>query len=145
MRQILGTLAALLALAGCGESGQVDHDGADAASEPARRVTLVSGTAAGGAVARSATWVSDDDAAAAYLADFRPPFAHKLGRAIDRLRGDGEVLASVVAVGCGVPESARVVETNGGYAFVAAEVASPLRECFAPVTTVALATVRPRQ
>ncbi len=46
-------------------------------------------------------------------------------------------MAQVVSVGCDVPPGATVQDG----VIVPEKVASPLKECFAPVTTVALASV----
>ena len=48
----------------------------------------------------------------------------------------------MVALGCDVPPGAVVaLDANGDVQITAEEVASPLPECLAPVTTVAIATV----
>jgi hypothetical protein len=139
MRPLLGTLALMLALlpalTGCGD---VDADVSPHAEvEP---VMLVSGTAGGGDPAAHTTDVSDDAALAAYVEQFDDPFAAKVTVAAGRVDiGNGQALmAQVVAIGCDVPRSAYV----RGETIVPAKVASPMKECFAPVTTVALAVVR---
>ncbi|GAW49837.1 MULTISPECIES: hypothetical protein [unclassified Nocardioides] len=136
MRQLLGTtLLAMTLLAGCGD------DRAAEVSPPAEvdPVTLVSGTAGRGAEATHATDVSEDAALATYVEQFDDPFAAKVSAAAGRIDvGSGQVLlAQVVAIGCDAPTSAHV----RGHVIVPAKVASPLQECFAPVTTVALAVV----
>jgi hypothetical protein len=52
------------------------------------------------------------------------------------------VYGAVVAVGCDRPPGAVVsLDANGDVQITPEEVASPLQECLAPVTTVALASV----
>ena len=51
------------------------------------------------------------------------------------------LLGSVVSVGCDVPPGVDVHRTGGGLAITAQKVAAPTKECFAPVTTVALVLV----
>ncbi|MCW2772045.1 MAG: hypothetical protein JWN91_371 [Nocardioides sp.] len=136
MRQLLGTtLVAMTLLAGCGDDRAAD------VSPPAEvdPVTLVSGTAGDGDPARHATDVSEDAALAAYVEQFDHPFAAKVTGAAGQIDlGSGQaLLAQVVAIGCDAPTSAHVL----GNVIVPAKVASPLQECFAPVTTVALAVV----
>jgi hypothetical protein len=136
MRQLLGTtLLAVSLLAGCGDDRAAD------VSPPAEvdPVTLVSGTAGRGAEATHATDVTDDAALAAYVAQFDDAFAAKVVRAAGKVDvEDGQaLLAQVVAIGCDVPPSARV----RGETIVPGKVASPMQECLAPVTTVALAAV----
>jgi hypothetical protein len=138
MRRTLGTLAllamVLVALAGCG-----DDQAVTVSPPPVDPVTLVSGTAGGGDLATSATDVSEHATLAAYVEQFDDPFAAKVTSAAGRVDvGNGQaLLAQVVAIGCDAPPSAHV----RGDVIVPAKVASPLQECFAPVTTVALAVV----
>lgn len=139
MRLLLGILALLLVSSACGAEGGApgDNTGKD---EPAPPVTvLVSGTAAGGQPAGRWTELADDAAVAAYAERFRGSLPGDLTEAAGSITvADDEVLvAQVVAVGCDVPPGASVEDGE----LVAAEVTAPLPECFAPVTTVALAAV----
>ena len=53
--------------------------------------------------------------------------------------GDEELAAQVVAVGCDEPTSVRARRTpEGAVVLEAAQVPSPGRQCFAPMTTVAV-------
>ncbi|MFC6046036.1 hypothetical protein [Nocardioides hankookensis] len=143
MRRTLGLLLLLLALVGCGE--KVHTDGGLKA-EPADEVTqvaLLTGTSAGGEVATEPTPLPDAEAVEKYAAQFRN----------DELQGDivttaeqtevpdgQQLAAAVVAVGCEVPE--EVVGTGSGDDLALhAPVPSPTKECFAPMTTVALVLV----
>lgn len=148
MRRILGTTllapvlllpALLLAAGGCG----ADEDGTAIDDQPTPEVTLVSGTAAGGAVAHRVTVLDDELAIRAYAGRFRGPLAGKVESAAAGLDvpADALLVAAVVAVGCDVPPDVEVVGEGADAIFVPAQVPSPRQECFAPVTTVALATV----
>jgi len=125
----------VLALAGCGD---------DAATTPPPEpevdpVVLVSGPAGGGDSATESTDVTGEDALASYLEQFEQSLAAKVSVAAAKVDvGDGErLVAQVVSVGCDVPPGATV----RGDEIVPDKVDSPLKECFAPVTTVALAAV----
>src|SRR6478609_2970610 len=101
MRRLLGTLAVLLTLAGCGSD-------TTAASPPASaEVVLVSQTAGGGDTEPQATDVTDEADLTAYVAQFDDSLATKVTKAA-RAAGDGRVLAQVVSVGCDVPPSAHL-------------------------------------
>ena len=93
-------------------------------------------TAGGGETETRATDVTDDADLASYVGQFDDAFAAKVTEAAQALEGD-VVLAQVVAVGCDVPPSAHVQDG----VIVPEDVASPMKECFAPVTTVGLAAV----
>jgi hypothetical protein len=138
MRRLLGTLAVLLTLAGCGDdvgSGRSPAPGAT----PDVEVTLVHATAGRGQPEERATDVTDRADLTAYVAQFSDVLAAKVTRAV-RTSGS-PVLAQVVSVGCDVPPGARLE----GDVLVPAAVTAPREECFAPVTTVAIAGVLPRQ
>ena len=157
MRRTLGTLALLpalalslslaLALSGCGDDaagrlpeGTSGSSGSSGSSTPA---TLVSATAGGGHPASTATRLPDDAALTSYVAQFSDAFAAQVRQAAGAVHvADGHVLvAQVVAVGCDTPPSASVSAEGGDVVIVAAPVASPRSECFAPVTTVGLGAV----
>jgi hypothetical protein len=52
-----------------------------------------------------------------------------------------ELAAAVVSIGCDVPPGVTVQKLEGGVAILPLKVKSPLKECLAPVTTVALVAV----
>ena len=135
MRRTLGTLALLLAtlpsLGGCGDDTSAQSPPAEAAD-----VILVSATAAGGDVETRATDVTDEAGLTAYVELLDDSLATRVTKAAGEVHGD-VVLAQVVSVGCDVPPSAEVQ----GDVIVPAEVAKPMKECLAPVTTVAVAGV----
>ena len=144
MRRILGTtLLVPLLLAGCGE-GRDDGTGVTASADPpAPAVSVVSGTAAGGQVEDGVTVLGDDAAIAAYAGLFGGPLGGRVTRAAEQVAvpvGD-QLVAAVVAVGCDVPPDVEVTGAGQDVRFVPAKVPSPHQECFAAVTTVALAAV----
>lgn len=143
MRRPLGTLAALLtaltSLASCGDdvgAGQSPSPGAS----PRVEVTLVHATAGRGHPETTATDVTERADLAAYVERFTDALATRVTKAA-RAAGGNPVLAQVVSLGCDVPPGAHLEDG----AIVPAEVASPMKECFAPVTTVAVAAVLPVQ
>ncbi len=152
---MMTTVLATGLLAGCG-SGQSDEHADDTsdtahASSPAgdgtvdfTQVALVSQTAVGGKVNERATVLDDADAVARFSRQFTRA---SMGVALSsEVAGadvpDGQTLVgAVVSVGCDVPPDVTVQDTGAGLSIVAQKVESPLEECFAAVTTVALVTV----
>ena len=108
-------------------------------------VALVSQTAAGGTVDTNAVRLDDQSALAAFIAQFRRGLDRKVTEAVDSATvPSGQVLiGAVVSIGCDVPPGVTVTVDPDGYVLVPQPVPSPLKECFAPVTTVAIATVTP--
>lgn len=145
MRRTLGTLVLLLGLVGCGESddGGIAVDECDDGGDCAYPPVLVSGTAGGGEVSARATELADDAALAAYVEQFSDSFGAKVRAAVDRLVGPpgGVLVAAVVSIGCDVPPGAVVRRADHGIEITPQKVVSPMEECLAPVTTVALAAV----
>ena len=144
MRQLLGTLALLLvavpSLGGCGsDQGVTVSPTPETQPAETQPVTLVSGTAGGGEPEPQATDVTENAALASYVAQFDDSLAGEVTAAAGKVDvGDGEaLLAQVVSLGCDVPPSAQV----RGDVIVPEKVASPMKECLAPVTTVGLAVV----
>ncbi|HYF72657.1 MAG TPA: hypothetical protein VD864_07535 [Nocardioides sp.] len=141
MRRTLGTTLLLAALlTGCGEDATAPAADGD---PPTRVATVVSGTAAGGDVAPRPTVLDDEAAIAEYAGQFRGPLVRDVIRAARAVAvPDGaHLVAAVVAVGCDVPPRVEVTGAGSDVSFLPAKVASPHPECFAPVTTVALAAV----
>jgi hypothetical protein len=104
---------------------------------------LISMTAAGGREAHVATPLDSEAQIARFAAQFRmPAMRHRIRAAIgDGLRSpDHDIVGQVVAVGCDRPPGVDVVaNADGQVELVPHEVASPLQECLAAVTTVAIA------
>ena len=140
MRPILGTLALLLTLLGCGSDDDVRVDPMPSVIQ----VALLTATSAGGEVTTKPTLLPDDAAVREYAGQFR---SDQLGGDIIAAAAKAEVpdgqqlAAAVVAVGCDVPP--QVVGSGSGDDLVVhAVLPSPSdKKCFAPITTVALVLV----
>ena len=107
-------------------------------------VEIVSETAAGGESGDPAVRVDRPAGMARLTRDFRTPgLADKISSVVERIRlAEGQALyGAVIAVGCDVPPSATVEVTDGKVVITAAKIPNPLPECFAPVTSVAIAVV----
>jgi hypothetical protein len=139
MRRTLGTLAALLTLAGCGDDTSSEPMATETPAE-SPVVVLVHATAGGGEAAAEATDVTGENALTSYVEQFDDALAAEVTSAAGKVDvGDGEVrIAQVVSVGCDVPPGATAQDG----AIVPEKAESPLKECFAPVTTVAVAAAR---
>jgi hypothetical protein len=158
-----GSLLAGLALgcllaAGCADAGDGTADDAspadptsaatsDSKSAPPSaewtEVAIVHATAAGGSVSTNPVRVDSDEALDGFVAQFeRPDLGQKVRSAVAGADiPDGHVpAAAVVALGCDVPPGVSVV-TDRELRVVPDKVASPLKECFAPVTSVAVLTL----
>ena len=163
MNRLLGpSLLAVVLLAGCGDassSGAVtDTTGASpstgtptssASPSPTKggtsldfqTVALVSQTAAGGTVDGNAVLLDDQAAREDFVAQFeRRGMDRKIQQAIASatVPSGYSLLGAVVAIGCDVPPGVIVTQSPDGYVITAQKVPSPLQECFAPVTTVAI-------
>jgi hypothetical protein len=150
MRRLLGTAATVaVLLTGCGEQDTeaVPHE-SDTTPDTTpgevsfKLVALEHATAAGGEPDQQATRVGPGGDTGAILAELTdPPFRELVEQRITFSRAAGDLYAAVVSVGCDVPPGVTVVEAGDGYEIVPDEVADPLPECFAPVTTVAVVAV----
>jgi len=152
MRRSLGTLlaaASLVAIAGCGSSASSTAvDGPDSPGPGpvagARVLPLISMTGGGGRVSRHATLLDSDAHVQRFASQFRvPALAGRISQTADRAAKSGYlVYGAVVAVGCDRPPGADVsLDDDGQVLITPREVPSPLPECLAAVTTVAIATV----
>jgi hypothetical protein len=107
-------------------------------------VALLSLTGGGGTVAYRATILDDRAAVNRFAAQFRSPaLGNQLKAAIREadVPADQVLAAAVVSIGCDVPPGVVVQRLEDGLAIVPMEVANPLPECLAPVTTTALVSV----
>jgi hypothetical protein len=152
MRRTLGPapalgLLALVLLGGCGSRSA----GPGTTTQPttagvtaARQVALVSATAAGGRVSTTPARLGTPAAVDRFTAQFRgDALAGKVGAVVRQtdVPAGRMLVGAVVAVACDVPPGVRVEDTGAGLRVVARPMRSPKRECFAPVTTVAVVSV----
>jgi len=103
-------------------------------------VDLVAAAAAGGEVTRVPTPIGTDDEQARYLDGFEPRMTEQVVASIRSLApaGDLELTATVVALGCEVPEDVVVQEQDGGWRVRAVASKTAPVQCLVPVTTIAL-------
>jgi hypothetical protein len=113
--------------------------------EGAKVLPLISMTGAGGQPQPTATQLDSKADLKAFARQFRvPAMWHRIDTEVgDRLGRPGQqVVGQIVAVGCDRPPGADVVvNEEGDVVLVPREVASPLEECLAAVTTVAVAVL----
>ena len=160
MKRTLGTLlatSALLLAAACGEDTggddtRAEDTSASASSTPQggddgvafTEVAILHDTAAGGEVSTEPVPLDDQEAVDAFVAGLdSDKLAGEVQDAVDGADpAGGQVLVgSVVSIGCDVPPGVAVQRTDSGVEITPLKVPSPQKECFAPVTTVALVTV----
>lgn len=152
MRRLLGILTVLLLLAAgasaCGDdSGDAGDDPTTTSSgdptPPSTVVAILSETAAGGDVSTTGVPLTDSAAVAAFTAPFEQPLVRQIKDKVaetDVPEGQ-ELMGAVVSIGCDVPPGVTVAYSNDGVTITPDKVASPMQECFAPVTSVALVLV----
>ena len=151
MRRTLGTLVATAALAvtaGCGSATSSTAQGPDSPSAGpvtgAEVLPLISLTGAGGQVSTAATLLDTRAHVREFSQQFRAGILFgRIMASVEQAKKSGYlVYGAVVAVGCDRPPGADVsLDASGDVQIFAREVTSPLPECLAPVTTVAIATV----
>jgi len=167
MRRTLGNLTAAavtcLAMsltAGCGSSSSstATDPGSGPASDPAgdpshppgpiegaRVLPLISMTGAGGQAQPTASPLNTREDVEAFARQFRvPAVSARIQRAVRDAQqvSDHDVVGQIVMVGCDRPPGVVVIVDKAGQVeLVPEEVASPLQECLAPVTTVAIAVL----
>jgi hypothetical protein len=164
----LSALLLVLLLAGCGgdSSSDVASDPAGGSSTPSSaaptsapptdtpkptggavdytQIALVSQTAAGGTVSLQAVPLDDSDAMATFVGQFQQPgFGERIARkvAAATIPEGQQLVGAVVSIGCDVPPGVTVSGDPGAWTITPEKVASPLQECLAPVTTVAVVAV----
>jgi hypothetical protein len=148
-RLLAPVLASGLLLTGCGsESSSTTTNGPDSPGPGpvpgARVLPLISMTGGGGRVSPRATLLDTASQLRAFTSQFRPSaMTNRVDQAVAKAHDTGYlVFGAVIAVGCDVPPGATVAQdTDGQVEITPKEVASPLPECLAPVTTVAIAAV----
>jgi hypothetical protein len=105
---------------------------------------VISATAAGGRGSTVASEIDSEADVARFVGQFRgPALGTQIRSAVaDELKADHHLVAQVVAVGCDRPPGVDVMRNpDGSVSLLPHEVASPLQECLAPVTTVAIAVL----
>jgi hypothetical protein len=159
---VLPTLLLAALLGGCGDATS------DSASDPApertlptaaassmptvdpssgleaQTIAIVSQTAVGGRVDLDAVPLADDAAQQEFGAQFnRPGMSRKIARTVASATvPEGyTVMGAVVMVGCDVPPDVTATQSADGWVITPGPVASPLKECFAAVTSVAIVAV----
>jgi hypothetical protein len=129
-----------------GGTGGVDNPGDGTDGDPGGSVDFdlvdtITVTAAGGALSEVAVPLTDDAALQAFLSQFEnPDMTAQIQAAVagaDVAEGQA-VYGAVVAIGCDSPTDVTVTESDAGLVITAGKVPSPMQECFAPMTTVAL-------
>jgi hypothetical protein len=154
MRRTLGTLllaplaiGTAAALAGCGSGSSSTAAGPQSPSAgpvPGAHVELVSMTGGGGRVSTQATLLDTPAHVRAFSAQFgAAALGNRVAEAVAHAKDTGHlVYGAVVAIGCDRPPGAVVsLDRSGEVVITPKEVASPLPECLAAVTTVAVASV----
>ena len=158
MKRLLGP--ALLAVVCCSPAAATRPRTARATPPPSRRSTtasdepteaaapqtiaIVSQTAAGGEVDLNAVPVDDDAALQEFTAQFnKAGLEEKIATAVAgaTVPEGYTVMGAVVSIGCDVPPDVSVEQGPDGWVVTPHKVPSPLQECFAPVTSVAIVAV----
>ncbi|MGC4110740.1 MAG: hypothetical protein QM747_10015 [Nocardioides sp.] len=147
-RTLLAAAAiALTAMAGCGTSSSGIATGPTtptAGPVQGAHVRLVSMTGGGGRVSTQATLLDNEEHLQSFTRQFgSEAMKHRVRQAVSQARSTGLIpYGAVVTLGCDRPPGADVaLDGNGNVVITPHEVASPLPECLAPVTTVAIASV----
>jgi len=152
---LVALLVTLLLMVGCGTpdtASDTATTGPSPSTSPTKGgvpvdfdlVALLSQTAAGGRVSPDAVRLDDEAAVEAFAAQFKhEAFGDKIAQTLAATTvPEGRVLlGAVVYLGCDVPPGVLVTGEPGSWQIVAQKVPTPMQECFAPVTTVALVTV----
>jgi hypothetical protein len=158
MRRLLGSvLPTLLLVAALGACG--DEDGGTASDDPTptasgaptktssgdevdfELVEMLTETAAGGSMSEVAVPLVDDAAVQEFNAQFETDAmpARVQDTVAETDVPDGMLLyGAVVSIGCDSPTDVSVSDGGSGLVITASKVPSPMQECFAPMTTVAL-------
>ena len=155
---VLLVTALVTGLVACGDEKGSDDAGTDPSSEPSVSVSSPTGggvsgsvgfdlvdtitvTAAGGTVSEVAVPLTDDTSVQEFVSQFESDEMTQQvqGAVAGTDVPEGQALyAAVVSIGCDSPTDVSVTDTGSGLVITAEKVPSPLQECFAAMTTVAL-------
>jgi len=149
-RLLPALVVAAVLLTGCGDERGATAPPADPPSDSGTaagwsQVAIVTGTAAGGLVSTRVVPVDSQEALDAFVTQFeRPELADKVVDAVSGadLPAGWVPAAAVISVGCDIP-AGIVVDDRDGFAVVPEEMDRTIRECFAPMTSVAVIGVNP--
>ena len=155
MRHLLGSVLCALVLtvglAGCGDDSGSATDASDSTSTATSTgpvdfdlVDTITVTAAGGTMSTAAVPLGEDAQVEEFLTQFTSD--DMVNQLKDTVAAtdvpDGkELYGAVVSIGCDAPDQVTVTDTGDDLVITANAVPSPLPECFAPMTTVALVLV----
>lgn len=147
MRRIISALLLVtFLLAGCGsesEDGDAPTEEKTEKDEP-ELVQMLVLTSAGGEVSPRAYFVDDPQQMKAYRKTFedRDQLTSALEQAVeDAGDREGRLAAATVYIGCDVPSDVTVTQGEGGPEVHPAKVKATTKECFAPMTSVALVEI----
>lgn len=137
---VLVLVALLLAACGSESSGSPGGDDPTAVGEPTL-VGVYSATAAGGKEVGPVVDVGHFEGQTDLLGMIRGPLRAEVMAAItDTEIPDGQrLVGGIVSIGCGTPSSAELVDKGNGITFAPVWKVKPPQECFAAVTSIALA------
>lgn len=141
MRTLIAALLLIPLLAACGDDE--DETTESAAPQP-REVTTLVLTSAGGKVDPAVTWTDDRKALKGYLRTFddRDDVADAIRQAVtDAGEREGRLAVATVGIGCDSPEGVTIVEGEQGWEVTAGKVVDQKKECFAPMTTIAVVEI----
>ncbi len=143
MGRILGVLLLMALVAGCGDDGGTPDQPTPPAPEP-ELVQMVVLTSAGGVSSPTVYFVDDESQMRRYVKTFqdRDQATASLQQAVeDAGEREGRLAFATVFIGCDVPPGVTITEGEDGWEVHPKKVPSPKKECFAPMTSVALVEI----
>ncbi len=145
MRRTLCAALLVVALAGCGddEKSEANPNPGEETAGP-ELVQIVVLTSAGGKVAPEAYYVDDRKAMKAYVKTFddRDDVTDAIKQAVtDAGEREGSLAVATIALGCDVPPGVSIIESTKGPEVRPSKIVDPVKECFAPTTSIALVEI----